>query len=219
MSDTDSFIDEVTEEVRRDRLFALIRRFGWIAVAVVVLLVGGASLNEWRKAQATKKAQALGDGLLVALEGGDLAGRVAALQDLGLEGDDAALAAMLSASSQLADEDTRQDGIAALQTIASDTGASLVYRHLATLKAVLAMGAETPASDREAQLAPLAVPGQPFALLAQEQQALIALEQGNTDAALTILRGLADSTEATAGLRQRAMQLMVVLGEDPSDAS
>jgi hypothetical protein len=26
MSDTDSFIEEVTEEVRRDRLFALLRR-------------------------------------------------------------------------------------------------------------------------------------------------------------------------------------------------
>jgi hypothetical protein len=32
MSDTDSFIDEVTEEVRRDRMFFMLKRYGWIAV-------------------------------------------------------------------------------------------------------------------------------------------------------------------------------------------
>ena len=34
MSDTDSFIDEVTEEVRRDALFAQFRRYGWHARGV-----------------------------------------------------------------------------------------------------------------------------------------------------------------------------------------
>ena len=38
MSDTDSFIDEVTEEVKRDRLFAMMKRYGWIAVVIVLLL-------------------------------------------------------------------------------------------------------------------------------------------------------------------------------------
>ena len=51
MSDTDSFIDEVTEEVRRDRLFGLMKRYGWIAALAVLLIVGGAAWNEWRKAQ------------------------------------------------------------------------------------------------------------------------------------------------------------------------
>ena len=32
MSNPDSFIDEVTEEVRRDRLFAVFRKYGWIGV-------------------------------------------------------------------------------------------------------------------------------------------------------------------------------------------
>ena len=43
MSDTDSFIDEVSEEVRRDRLFVLMRKWGWIPILLVVLLVGGAT--------------------------------------------------------------------------------------------------------------------------------------------------------------------------------
>ena len=40
MSDTDSFIDEVNEEVRRDRFYGLLRRYGWIAVVAVVGVVG-----------------------------------------------------------------------------------------------------------------------------------------------------------------------------------
>ena len=43
MSETDSFIDEVTEEVRRDKLFALFRKYGWIGIAAVLLIVGGAA--------------------------------------------------------------------------------------------------------------------------------------------------------------------------------
>ena len=38
MSDTDSFIDEVSEEVRRDKLFGYIRKYGWIAITSVLLL-------------------------------------------------------------------------------------------------------------------------------------------------------------------------------------
>ena len=46
MSDVDSFIDEVSEEVRRERLYIALRRYGWIGVLAVLLLVGGAS---WRQ--------------------------------------------------------------------------------------------------------------------------------------------------------------------------
>ena len=60
MSDSDSFIDEVTEEVRRDRFYRNVRRYGWIAVLAVVLLVGGAGWYEWQKAQERQQAQAFG---------------------------------------------------------------------------------------------------------------------------------------------------------------
>jgi hypothetical protein len=64
MSNTDSFIDEVTEEVRRDRLFGYFRRYGWIPAVVIVALVGGTAYNEWSKAQVAQVAQARGDALL-----------------------------------------------------------------------------------------------------------------------------------------------------------
>ena len=58
MANQDSFINEVTEEVRRDRLFTLFRRYAWIGITIVVLTVAGAAWNEWRKADARAEAQA-----------------------------------------------------------------------------------------------------------------------------------------------------------------
>ena len=69
MSNTDSFIEEVTEEVKRDRLFKLIKKWWWAAALLVLLLVGGAAFNEWRKAQERQVAQDFGDALLSSLDG------------------------------------------------------------------------------------------------------------------------------------------------------
>ena len=48
MSNNESFIDEVTEEVRRDRLFAMFRKYGWIGVVLVLGVVGGAAYTDWQ---------------------------------------------------------------------------------------------------------------------------------------------------------------------------
>jgi hypothetical protein len=47
MSDTDSFIDEVNEEVRRDRFYFMLKRYGWIAVLAVILLTAFPGIATW----------------------------------------------------------------------------------------------------------------------------------------------------------------------------
>ena len=68
MSDSDSFIEEVSDAVRRDRLFRQFKRYGWIAGVVVVLIVGGAAYSEWSKAQTRAASQARGDRILTAMD-------------------------------------------------------------------------------------------------------------------------------------------------------
>ena len=82
MSDTDSFIEEVSEEMRRDRLYGYMRRYGWIAVLAILSLVGGAAWNEYSKSQARAKAQSAGNAILAALEADDPQERVKSLEAL-----------------------------------------------------------------------------------------------------------------------------------------
>ena len=100
VSNTDSFIDEVTEEVRRDRLFGVMRRYGWIAVLAILMLVGGAAWNEWRKAQDRAAAQALGDAVLSALAIQDRGARAAALDAIAAPGAQAAAGIALLAAAE-----------------------------------------------------------------------------------------------------------------------
>ena len=51
MSDTDSFLQEVSEELRRDKLYRNIRKYGWVAILLVILIVGAATYREYLKSQ------------------------------------------------------------------------------------------------------------------------------------------------------------------------
>lgn len=210
MSETDSFIDEVTEEVRRDRLFALMRRYGWIGILGVLLIVSGAGYNEWRKARAEARAQAFGDAVIAAMDGED---RVAALAAVPATGAQLALKQLLSAGA--ADTAGSAEAVAALQAVADDASQPASLRALALLKAVVLAGPEMDPALREAALAGLAAPGAPFRPLAMEQQAVVLLEAGQTDAAVALLRQILQEPELTAGLQQRAAGLIVALGADP----
>lgn len=209
MSNPDSFIDEVTEEVRRDRLFAAFRRYGWIGIVVVLLIVGGAAWTEWQKARAATAAQAFGDALLAALDAQTPAARSAALAAVPATGAQVAVRDLLTASDPASDRDAT---LATLTRLAGDAALPQSYRDLATLRRVALAGADMPAADRRAALDPIAAPGRPFRTLALEQMAYIAIEGGEVDAAVTQLRALMVDSEAPAGLRRRAEQVIEALG-------
>ncbi|WP_347313061.1 tetratricopeptide repeat protein [Defluviimonas sp. SAOS-178_SWC] len=222
MSETDSFIDEVTEEVRRDRLFATFRKYGWIGIALVLVIVGGAAWNEWQKAQARAGAQAFGDAVVAALASDDPAARVAALDSVGsnASGDSAgqkAVLGFLAADEALRGGD-RAGALTRLEALAEDAALSATYRQLARLKAVILAGPSMEPATRDTALADLAQPGAPFRALAMEQQALALMADGKNDEALALARQILEEPDATAGLRRRVTQLIVVLGGDPEAA-
>lgn len=217
MSNSDSFIDEVTEEVRRDRLYGYLRRFGWIAALLVLLIVGGAAWNEWRKAQARAQAEAFGDALLTALSADDPVARLAAMETVPADGAQLAVLRLLTASIALERQD-RGTALAELAALADDNAMPQSYRQLATLKRVIIGGTDLPMAEREAALSALTQPGVPFRPLAMEQLAVLKIEAGDTGAAVALLREIANEPEATSALRRRASQLIVVLGAEPAPA-
>lgn len=205
VSNTDSFIDEVNEELQRDRLFALIRKYGWIAALGVIVLVGGAAYNEWHKARARAAAEALGDGILTALSSDNSAGALAALAP---EAPGAAgLVALIEAAN--AERDT---AIALLADLSVSGDVDPIYRDIAALKRVVLQGTAAPAAARMEALDALSVPGAPFRVLALEHKALILVETGDSAGALEVLSALVEDSETTQGQRQRVTQMIVALG-------
>ena len=216
MSDTDSFIDEVTEEVRRDALFAQFRRYGWIAVVAVVAIVGGATWNEFNKSQTASGAQATGDALLFALGTPEASEQAAALQGADLQSSDAEIVRQLLLSAAQLDAGDAEAAAATLNAAAT-TDVDAAYKDLTAFKAVLAQSDTLSAQDRRIAFEALSALGRPMALFASEQIALLEIEAGNTEAAITRLQTISLDAGASAGLRQRASQLIVALGGEPED--
>lgn len=214
MSNPDSFIDEVNEELKRERLFTLMKRYGWIAVLAVLLLVGGAAWNEWNKARDTAAAQAFGDAVFAALNETDATARDGALRALAeaeAESGRAGIVRMLMAAERIGADD-RAGALAALQAVAEDDALPGSYRQLADLKRVIIAGSEMTIEERRALLEPLARAGQAFRPLALEQLALLHLEGGNPDEARARFAALLDEPDISSGLRQRVAQMIDILG-------
>lgn len=215
MSNSDSFIDEVAEEVRRDKLYIYIRRYGWLAVILVLLVVGGAAWNEYRKAQTRAAAEATGDALLEALNQDDMAARAEAIAQVEATGPAATVASLLTAATQEQAGDYAA-AAATLDALASDGDVPEMYRDLAAFKS--AMLPSDDAAGRMSALEQLSQPGQPFRLLALEQIAYAQLDAGDTTAAIATMRQVVEDAGVTRGLRERVQTLMVALGEPIPDA-
>ena len=218
MSETDSFISEVSEELRRDRMSRLLRRWGWVAVLAVIVLVGTAAFTEWRKARDAAAAEAFGDAVLGALGDGTTAERTAALDAVvPADARQAAILGLLRAAA--ADLDPADDDASATATVAPADLVALaemeglppVYRQLALLRGMMSGGTGDAARDAGI-LDELAQPGAPFRHLAVEQQALAAVAADDVPTALDLLRTLAAEDGVTESLRRRAAQLIVALG-------
>ncbi|MEX3015363.1 tetratricopeptide repeat protein [Gymnodinialimonas hymeniacidonis] len=209
MSNTDSFIEEVSEEVRRDRLFSLFRRWGWLAILVVVAIVGAAAWFEWQSSQQRAESEAFGDALLAGLESEDPEARIAALSAIETPSPEVAMILALLAAGEEANSEDTAAAAARLREAAEAPGLPRRYVDLALLKAQMM----DPAPEDEARLVleRLAEPGAPYSALAEEQLALVDIRAGNLDAGLDRLRSIENSAAATAGLQQRAAQLIVSL--------
>ena len=208
MSDTDGFIAEVTEDVRRDRLFRLFRRFGWIPALVILVLVGGTAYNEWSKSKTAELAQVRGDALLNALDITDELSRNVTLNEIATQDANHIIEKFIAAGADM------ESSINFLQEIVANNDQPSFIRDLARLKLTLIPGALTNEDILKA-LNDLSVPGGIYRNAAIEILVAYELEQGNVDTALDLLQAHIMDAEASSMQVRRMSELVVALGSAP----
>lgn len=208
----DSFIDEVTEELRRDRLFALFRRYGWIAGLVILAIVGGAIWREVTVSRDRARAQTFGDAVLAAEASGDPAALIK-IDPQGSAGRQA-LTGLLAAG-EWSSAGSTAAATEALRNVAQDGAADSALHDLAQLKLVMLEGGSMDPAQRDQILSDLSRAGAPFELLALEQKAVALIEAGRKDDAVTLIQQIQQKAGLSEALRRRLSEMMIALGVEP----
>jgi hypothetical protein len=211
--------DEVEEELREERMQAMLKQYGGLLFAVALLVIGAvAGWKGWvwyqerrDMAAATSYIQA---STLSETAGPEAATPVRAAAIAAFQGVAAnapggyRILARLHEAALRADSGDLQGASALWDEVAADNSADPLLRGLANLTWCIHHADNGDPALLEGRLKPLAVPGSAWRSLAQEQLALLDLRQGHADAAKTQLQKLAADTAAPAGVRNRANILL-----------
>lgn len=207
---------EIDEELRRDQLARIWRRFGGLIVTGAVLVVlgtaGYVAWQRWERSTAQEETLRLVS-TLGAAEGSDPA---ALARDLGAFAQDAhggrAVLARLYEAGLMAEAGDREGAALAYDEVAaSDAGQP--YRDLATLLAVMNRLETGEPAELRARLAPLTGRDNPWHYSARELDALLMLRAGDRAGAAKTFTELSEDPAAPQGVRSRAAELAAVHAE------
>ena len=90
-----------------------------------------------------------------------------------------------------------------------------MYRQIAQFKALTLQADTLDAATRKQGFEALSGAGGALRLLAQEQLALIAIQEGDTATAIETYQAVLNDAQVTPDLQQRALQVIVALGGEP----
>jgi hypothetical protein len=212
LSNADSFIEEVTDEVRRDRLFGLWKKYAPFVIGAVVAVVAGTAVKSWLDHRAVEEARADGGALIAAAAGATPEGRAQSLLAF-IEAAQGGVAfvARLQAAGALADAG---DPAAAADMFdqAAGLGSDPALTALAAYRAALLRIPLVPPSQSIAALGALTAPGNPLRILALEARGLVHLRNADRAAALADFDAVLADPGASEASRARVRELRTTLG-------
>lgn len=209
--------DEVDEAVRREQFIRLWERYGYLVIAVAVLIVAAVAVWRGYDYWQTKKAADLGaqftSAAILAEEGKhqeaeQAFGRIAAQGTAGYR-----VLARLREAAEVAQRDPKA-AVAIYDELSASSATAQPLRDLAALRAAMLLSDTAPFPEFSRRLEPLAAAGAPFRHSARELLAFAAWKAGDSAAVQKWSQLIREDPETPPALRDRIDVLTAVAGED-----
>ncbi len=216
--------DEVEEDLRAERAKNLGRRYAGVAIAAVVLIVGGTfGYVVWQQ----RSTDTQNDAASRFLDAAKLADHAGAADGPAAEAALAKLAADAPAGYRVLarlrlaalqwDLGQTKQAVATWQSVTDDTAAPQMMRDLATLTSAQRQADTGNPILLRQQLESLTGPTNPWRSMAEQVIALLDLRTGNTHDAATIMRRLTLEPGVPQGIRTMAADLLTTLPPDAAN--
>jgi hypothetical protein len=219
---TETFVKEVDENLRRDRLRDFFKENGtWIVLGVILFLAISGGII-WYQQHREKNAQAEVEQLAQLYKdiGDGNTGKVPQqLDELSDSGSKAVRASALFTRAAFAvQQNDPKLAIASYKKIRDDSSLPDSYRNAALIRETALEFDQLQPQQVIAQLEPLAKPGDPWFGSAGEMTALALIKQGKTKEAGQLFATLAKDKDVPEAIRNRSIQISGSLGADASAA-
>jgi len=220
--DTDSFVQEVDESLRQDRMLALAKRYGpWVIGAVVVVLVGVAVWLWWKDYtldQSRAHAEEYAAAQQLAQEG-NLDQAKTEFQRLTGEGPRVyRVMARLEHAAILETQGDLEAALAEFDRAAQDAR-DPIMRDTARLRAAYIVAETQDFAALRERLRPLVESDSRLSYLARELLGIEAWEAGDLDLARDTLQNLTLAFDAPEQVQQRAQVALSVIGPAPATSA
>ena len=179
MVESESFIKEVSEEVKRDNLFKFLNKFKWSLFALIILFIGAAGGYEYHKFSKKARAQKNGEFLVSVIEN---------LKNNGLTVTEAidnkflSVFIKLNEAKYFEEKGDIKSATAAYEYIISKHGENKFFNHYSKFQLYLMDPAESLSDKKKIDvLNELSVPDGPLKLLALEQKLYLYIKISDLD--------------------------------------
>jgi hypothetical protein len=219
---TDTFVREVDENLRRDRMNELAKKYsGWIIAALILFLGAVGGFIYWqnhRVEQSGKQVEQLSQ-VFADVGAGNTSAAPKQLDELSNSGSKAVRASALFTRAALAlQQNDVKLATAKYREIAGDDGLPKPYRDAALIRQTALEFDSLKPEEVIARLKPLAEPGNPWFGSAGEMTAMALIKLGKKAEAGQLFARIARDKQVPETMRARAVQIASTLGVDASSA-
>ena len=219
---SETFLREVDENLRRDRLRDFARNHGgWIIAGVILFLVASGGFIWWQQHQ-VDRSQAQVEELSTIYKdigSGKVAQAPKQLDELAKSGSKAVRASALFSRAALAlQQNDHKLAIAKYREVAADSGLPEPYRDAALIRQTALEFDQIKPDEVISRMQPFAKPGNAWFGSAGEMTALAMIKQGKKDQAGRLFAAIAKDKTVPESIRARAVQIAGSLGVDASSA-